>query len=478
MKLGRLAVAGLVLGAALYGAPNAAAANGSNYIHLVNGVDYFFGKTPPNGNFTGIWRCFPSDILHAPTRVVNPNDTLTFQTYATKIVSLWITITASPAPSTIDFPTIALSSSPGTCAFLTSGGTALNYGLASVAGFGTPVVGPINGGTINLLAGIAGASITSPTTAPGQLVQLELDLEGLFAGFSTVAVPEGESLVYWVQDDPTQTGAGNMQYWTGSVDEKNLCSSYSYLLSTQAGGLTAFAFVPNFEWSIGLGTLDATFSTYVSSTGPGPSSLNAHGPQTGITQPFDSGSGSRTISVSDAVTPPGPELLGFATYNEASPFATAGRLVLANIEAITTNGQFNCFYITNPGEIFLATGGPGGPVLSNATPQRPRIVGKFDVLTNALLTNPIWLAGSRHNVTAGGINIPWFAGAGGNPTIFPSGATGNTGGFAFPIPAIPQLVGLTLFFSNVALNGSGTAITPNAANGHVHANGYDAKFFP
>jgi hypothetical protein len=209
MKLGRFAVAALALSAVLVSAQKAEAANGSNYLHLMNGVDYFYGKTPTAGAYAGIWKCFPSEMLHSPTLVVDPASPLV-GTYSTKVVTMHFTVTAS-AGNLINFPTVALTSAVGTCDFLTSAGT-LNYGLFSVAGFGTIVGGPLNGGTgiVNLLAGVANVQITNPFTSPGTIVQLALNLSALFGIPSTIAVPEGESLVYRVQDDPNQFGAGTM----------------------------------------------------------------------------------------------------------------------------------------------------------------------------------------------------------------------------------------------------------------------------
>lgn len=475
MKIGRLTTA-LALSVGLFGA-SAHAGNGSNYLHLLNGVDYFFGKTPPNGNLVGIWRCFPSEILHSPTRVVDPNATpVTVGQYATKLEAMHITINGSPG-STLDFPTTALSSSPGDCRFLTSGGTAVNYFLASVAGFGTVVVGPANGGgfgAVNLLAGVGGLTILNPAAAPNIIVQLAVNLTAVFGSPSTITVPENESLVYWVQDDPNQTGVADWQYWTGSFDERTLASSYSYLFSGSTG--TVFAFVPQFEWSIGLGSLDATLTTAIRSFGGGPSLLNAHDPASGFlgAAGFDQGTGTRNISIS-GTTPPNStvgDVLGFAHYDNHNVNGGTNKLIFANLfrlvlpSPVTPVGHYAATFINlHP----LA----GGPALSPAIPQNPRITIALDLVTSALLANPLWTGGTTHGGAAGASNVPWFPAAAGV-----SGSTGNTGGFQIPIPPLPSIPGLDLGFSAVSLNAAGTAIAKTANNGHSHTNSYNVFFQP
>ncbi len=437
--------------AGTYAAPVAHAGNGSNYLHLINGLDYFFGKTPPAGNFVGIWRCFPSSILHAPTLDTNPLNP-TFGTYATRLCAIHVTITAS-ALSTISFPTIALSSSAGKCNFLTSAGTT-NFGLFSVPGLGIVVAGPLtgNGGpvpVVNLLVGIAGTSIPSPTTGPNQIVQLAISLVGVLG---LPAVPEGDSLVLWIQDDPNQFGAGTMQYWTASGDEQNLCSGYSFLFSGSSG--LAFSFAPSFEWSVGLGTLDATLTTTTAS----------------LALPFDAGSGSRTVSITGGgIVPP---RLGLAVYDEASLTGTS-RLGAANCMGFNLAGA-TCDD-RSPTFVSLSAGGPGGPVLGAAIPEMPRSVGKIDACTNALLGNPTWVAATNHNTFPGALTVPWFPFPAGNSG---SNASGVNGGFTLPIPPLTVLIGAQLYFWSWPVDPTNSFLDFNVNGGHSNTNGYDVIFFP
>jgi hypothetical protein len=472
MKFARLAVAGLALSAVMFTAPQATAGNGSNYVHLTNGLDYFFGKTPPAGNLVGIWRCFPSEMLHSPT--LSLTGTLP-GTYSTKVCAVHINVTASPG-STIAFPTIALSSSLGNCDFITSAG-GLNFGLFSVSGFGTIIAGPLtsNAGpaTVNLLAGVAGAALPSPSAAPNVIVLITLNLAGVFG--QTIDVPENESLVLWVQDDPNQFGTGTMQYWTGSFDERNLCSGYSFLFS--GGTFTAFAFVPSFEWAIGFGTQDATLTTAINSLGAGPSSLNAHDALNGFTPGFDAGTGSRTISITGTggtgigSASIGSEFIGFNIYDENG---ASNRLGVLNAWGFSTAGA-TCNNRASSTFIKLPTGGPGGGVVLGAIPEKPRSVGQFDVLANALLANGIWIASTNHATAAGANNLPYFPAAAINGG---SNAGGNVGGFPIPIPPFPTLPGIELFAWNFNVNPGNTFLDYGAAGGHKNTNGYSMLFFP
>ncbi|MFG0315882.1 MAG: hypothetical protein ACF8XB_01315 [Planctomycetota bacterium JB042] len=453
--------------------PSAAAGNGSNYVHLTNGLDYFFGKTPPAGKFTGIWRCFPGDMLHAPTiALTGPRA----GTYATKVCAVHLAVAAS-AGSTIAFPVITLSSSSGTCRFLTSaGGT--NFGLFSAAGLGTFVGGPLtgNGGptAVTLLGGIVGASLANPATSPGLVVFVTASLPSLLG--QTIDVPPDESLVLWVQDDPNQFGAGTMQYWHGSFDERNLCSGYSFLLS---GNGVMSSFASPIEWAIGFGTRDATLSTAIASLGAGPSSLNAHDALLGFSPGFDAGSGTRTISITGTggtglgSASIGSEFLAFNVYDEQGP---SNRLAVANLAgfdpAATATGT-----CSNRSATFqrLPTGGPGGPVLDHGIPTLPRSVGKFDAVAVSLLWNLLWISSTNHATIPGGNNIPYF------PAAAPNGgsnAGGNAGGFPLPLPPHPSLPGTEIFFWNFNVDPTNTFLEPTAAGGHKLTNGYPVLLFP
>lgn len=453
--------------------PGAFAGNGSNYLHLINGFDYFFGKTPPAGNLTGIWRCFPSTILHAPTKVVDPNNTPgTYGTYASKIEYVHITIEASPG-STIDFPTIVLSSSLGDCRFMSSGQP--NFTLASVAGFGSFIAGPLNtpsGGPVNVLWAAGGIGFQSPASSVAA-VQAALFIDPLFT-LSAIAVPEDESLVLWFQDDPNQGGVADWQYWVGSFDERTLCSGLSFLWSGGPG--LAFAFPPQFEWSIGLGTLDATLTATMKSAGGGPGLTNAHDHSSGFlgATEFDQGSGTRSISIT-GTSPPNStsgESLGFAHYDCRAQVPGGFKLIVGNVIGFVPGNppQPRCHY--GPGEVALHPIA-GGPVLSTAIPQQPRIPLALDATSFALLANPIWTAATKHRSVVGASNVPWFPAA-----AAASGSTGNTGGAPLPLPQFALLVGLHMGFCAVHLDPAGVAIAALANSGHSNSNTYDVLFQP
>lgn len=459
-----LAFAALALGST----PLAAAGNGSNYLHLMNGIDYFFGKTPPAGSLTGIWRCFPSEMLHAPTKAVGPFATTgTLGTYATKVQFIHVEVTVA-AGSTIDFPTISLSSSPGDCRFLTSGG-ALNYSLASVTGFGSIVVGPENapgGAPPNLLAAVQVLGVPAVAGA-GVILHLAISLDPTFS-VSAITIPEHESLVLWVQDDPNQFGAADAQYWVGSFDERTLCSGHSFLWS---GSSAAIHQLPQLEWAIGLGTLDATLTATMRAAGSGPSGLNA---QAGLAVPFDQGSGTRSISIT-GTSPPNStagESLGFAHYDDSHPLSTGPKLVIGSVFGVSvgTPPQAHCHYGSGEVELHPIA---GGPVLSTAIPQEPRIPLALDAASYGLLGSHAWLTATRHGTAAGAINIPWFPSPAGG-----SGATGTTGGAPIPIVPRPALIGVHMGFCAMQTNAAGTAVARTLKAGHSHSNTYDVLFQP
>jgi hypothetical protein len=463
MKLGRFAVGALALSAVMMAGTRAEAANGSNYIHLMNGLDYFYAKTPPAGNLTGIWRCFPSEMLHSPTLVIDPASA-EVGNYATKIVTMHMVVTASVG-KLITFPTVALTSAPGTCDFTVSG--ALNYALFSVAGFGTIIGGPTSPGgpaAVNLLAIVGNVQLPNPAASFATIVEIALNLSALFGSPSTVAVPEGETLVFWVQDDPNQFGAGTMQYWTGSQDEQYLCSiSHSFLFSGSSS--LAFSLIPAAEWAIGLGTLDATATPAITSNGPGPSGLNAHDALQGFNPGFDQGTGTLTISNTGFLG--AGETLGFAVYDENNQYGGAWRLAFGNLPGVfgTCAG-----YTPTPWP-----SGFGGPVLSGAFPTLPRSVLVLDPLSSLLLGNPIWLLSTNHSTNVGGLNRPWVPGpadvSGGN-------MTGNHAGFGIPLPISPAIPGLLINWANFAVDPTDSFLDHGGALGHSLSNSYQTLFFP
>lgn len=498
MKLGRYAVAALALSAVMFTAQKAEAANGSNYIHLMNGLDYFFGKTPPAGQLAGIWRCFPQEMLHSPTLVIDPLSPEVGK-YATKIVAMHLTCTSSVG-TTIDFPVLSLSSAPGTCAFLTSAGT-LNYALFSVSGFGTVIGGPLDGGgpgAVNILAGVTGVSVTNPTAGPGFGVQIALNLLGAFPGAaSTIAVPDGESLVFFVQDDPNQFGPGTMQYWMGSADELFLCSGVGYSFLLQPGGATVGGLFGYQEYAIGLGSLDATATPVIVSrqSGPGITGItNTHSPSMGFNPGFDQGNGTLRISISGAnanrptlaLPPTQTEAIGFAVYDENNQYGGAFRLAYANLIGVLAAPCLSppTFTPAPPPFAGSAPNGPfAGPVLTAAFPTQPRSVLTFDALTNLVLSNPIWLAATNHSTNPGGLNIPWWVNAPPTPTpvadVSGSNGTGNHGGFMIPLgPPASSAVGLVVGFANFAVDPNNTFLDHGGAAGHSLSNSYQVIFAP
>lgn len=481
MKLGRLALAALAV--SVGSGPLAEAGNGSNYIHMLNGIDYFFGGSPYQGapGLKGIWRCFPSEMLHSPTRVTDPGSPAA-GTYASKICAVHQSTNASPF-ITVIFPNITLSTSDGKCHFLASGG--LNFGLASTGtGTGFAVIGPVSSqgtpATISNAWAIGNVGFTNPFSAPNIIIQTVLNLVGLFGSPSAIPVPDGESLTLWHADMVNQST--NVQnYWTGSFDERKLCSGNSFLLSGGAlASVVGIGFNPAWEWSTGIGTVDATMTNVVSvgASGGGPSGLNAHASSTAFAQPFDQGTGAQTVSLTGTglfgATTSSGDILGYNSYDESNVFGGSGRLVFANLAGFTLDGSPNCVdgNIANPSALTLATGGAGGPQLSPLGNQ-PRVVAKLDTLALTLAANPIWTAATIHTTTLNGSNVPWVPGAAGI-----SGSTGNGTGFAIPLPVLPTLIGISLFSSSVGLNASSTAIAVLANNGHSHSNGSQLTFFP
>ena len=456
----------------------AEAGNGSNYIHLLNGIDYFFLQAPTNGNLRGVWRCFPADVLHAPTRVVDPTNP-EVGNYAAKICAIHMTVQGSPAGPLL-FPAISISTSEGTCHFTRSSGTALNFGLVPLPSAGTNVgvvVGPLSGNgvpasNVTTQVVILGASITNPASAPSIAIQLALNLAALPGSPSTIPVPDGDAMTLWHQENTAQTGPGNRMYWYGSLDERNICSGYSFMLS--GNGNTALGFNSAWEWSAGIGTLDATMTATITSTGGGATNLNAHA-GTAFSQPFDQGSGVRTVSLTGTTPFPATstngEFVGFAHYDESNAFGGSDKLVMLNLQGFESTGSATCDD-RSPTFVELPTGGPGGPLLSPSL-NAPRSVARIDALTINLLSNPVWIAATTHRGLPGGSNIPWFpAGAG------ISGSTGNTGGFVLPLPPTATLAGVKLYHSAVSLNATGTAIAALANSGHSHTNGGSILFFP
>lgn len=469
MKFGRLSLAAAALAFGLCGS-NASAANGSNYVHLMNGLDYFIlfaNPTPLAGN--GFFRCFTHEILHAPTKVVNGADA-NFGTYATKITALHWGNTGSVG-FTFNWPLISISSGQGDCRLIDPTTGNVNFGLftpAPCAAFGGagyfPPAGPLNSaGPLSNELDICGAALVNPAGAPNIIVQIFITIAALTGGNpSTITVPEGDNVVEFLGDNNLQVGPGTRQYPLVSANEKNLCSTVSTLLTT--GATAVFKIPANWEWDVGFGVLDATNDPTVSANPINPAGLDAQN-AFGI----DAGQGGRTLSITNSGA--GGETMGFLTYDENNAAGGTARLVLANVYRVS----HTCL----PGSgITLGTGGPGGPVLSNIIPQMPRASTKIDFLTIALLNSGAWFALTGHNTQPGGVNIPWFPA----PTTGDSGAEGATGGVPIPVPPFPTLPGVALDTSSLNLSGPlgspGQHIAKTANNGHSHSCSADITFFP
>jgi hypothetical protein len=472
MRMNRLAAAAVLLGAL---SASANAANSSNYVHATNGIDYFFNTggapptlaapftTPGGTNPFGFWVCFNKEMLYSPTLVVNGTDPLV-GTYAAKVSGIEINFTAAPGAN-IFFPLVCLSSGNGTCTFVTSAG--LNWGLAT--GFGNgflAIVGPTSGSALSIMAAITNIALANPNIGNGVIYTLAIDILGTF-GTSAITVQEGHDLTVFIHANPNQTAA-LPNGWTWSSEEKNLCSSHSYMVNTIAPNITAFAFFSPTEWAMGVKTLDAVLNTYTTSLGAGASGLNANA-AFGI----DNGSGAQTLSITGTYpalgAALGSESLGFLTYDSDHPAGGCGRYVLGNVV-----GFRSCFNTA----VALPTGGPGGPVLSSAIPQQPRLAGKFDALSAALANlGPTWVAISGHDTVVGGVNVPWFPTA----SLGAAGATGVTGGFAVLVPPFPTLPGIELMWYSVPLNApvaTASFLDPIVNNGHSNSGTYPVQFHP
>jgi len=483
MKLGRLAFAAV---ASVGFAASAFGANGSNFLQLMNGIDFFYGGfynpvNPPVNVTNGFWRCIPSSVLHAPTVVVNAADPLV-GTYAAKIDGLHFTSIASTG-ATATWPTIAFSSGDSDCRAVVGG--FLNFGFASAAAFGGTglgwfAVGPTSGTQLNLLALIFNANFPGPHTlgATGAIVYgLNFTVAPLF-GVSSITVPEGQSVTYWMADDKAE-GPGAYQYQTGSENERAICSSLSFFASGVAAVGTAlagavFGSPTQREWGMFISTVDGALMAATAPT----TAIAGSNTTMGAANPMDTGTGGLTVSLTGA-TPEGGnglggvEILSFNGYDQNNAFGGSGRLMFANLASVNALASPSCGP-WSAGYFGLPTGGAGGPVLSNSIPQLPRITGQLDVIALNLIGNPVWTLSTIHNMTAAGNEYPMFPGF----AALIGGSTGNNGGFGIPIPALPALVGVELFFSGVGLNATNSGIAAVSNNGHSHSNGWATFFFP
>jgi hypothetical protein len=373
MSRGR--VAAIALACAAFCSTQAQAGNGSNYIHLMNGVEYAFSPLPlvdqTQNFFNGIWRCFPADMTHAPSLVKNPNEPL-FGTYSLKVNT--VHINAGGNKPIFDFPNVVLSSNYGDCRFLTTA-VAQQINFAPVNFTGIPaalnlaVIGPMNDPAptpnplqdINVHFLVGGVQIAS--AGPGLAQLLFVNVFNIFQGTSAIPVSEKENVTLWVRESHSQSVPGGVQYWMFSGDERMVCTaqSSSFLAFQSAAGpitvgqlrATAGATIGGLEWGIGLGVEDATTNAVVNSIqngvagGGGIPNANSDvtwppaGPGMNPPGGFDAGQASRKISLSGtslhASSSLGGETLGFASYDELNHHITNlghtanGRIVLMEL---------------------------------------------------------------------------------------------------------------------------------------------------
>lgn len=418
-----------------------------NYVFLMNGID---AVAPPletaGGQNTGIFRVFDSKILHAPTKVTFASSEL--GKYAAQIDAIEFGIVVDPLLPVITIPLVMLSQFPGPHS-PSLGATFVQ----TPSSFGGGLLGVTEaGGTVlweasNLIIPIA-------PTFPCAVTQVTIPLN------PPIAVTEGENLLLYIADSPANTVLGPNQHFVFSDDEKNLCESFSHTLDTSG---TFVQSMPNEEWFAGVTVVDAVTVIATQSCGAGAKGLNAQD-----AFGLDAGSGGRTFSLSGSYggCTLGFDSLGFLTYDNASSIGGTGHIIIANIAGIGVACGV-------PG-IALPTGGAGGPVLSTAIPEQPRIVCKLDAFANSLIGNTFWVAATLHDSCPGGVNVPWYPIPATN-----AGATGVTGGFTVPIPAIPSLVGIEMCVCSVATNDkTHTALGRVLDSGHAHSMSYGVVFYP
>jgi hypothetical protein len=486
MKLGRLAAVGLALG--LFGS-SAFAGNGSNFWHYQNGLDYYFFYAIPPQAGSAAWRCFPGAVNHAPTMVVNAGDP-NVGTYASKIETLWFNLIAGGGfgGPPIVLPYVAVWSNTASCAIATTAG--VNWGLFTGLGAGMVVLGgPVLGANLQLNA--YANNIVIPGSFPlGFINTIRLDVVPSAVGApSAITIPEGSTTTLVSPDKPGQT-AGSGQYFTGSVDDRKVCTAFgnSGLLLATAGSTAFFVFqafiftggAPAFlpiEWGNAVSTIDSVVELNINAVGPGPSGLNAHA---GMPLPYDAGNNG-VISLT-GTTLNGPtlgEIFGIHAYDDNNPFGGSNHLSLLNFSGIRTGYPIPLPNCPTAGGLYqdpfqaVPTGGPGGPPLSFAIPQTPRSTGQFDFVTNNLLANGFWTGSTIHGVAPFGINFPFYP-----APVKCGGSTGNNGGAQILIPVLPQLIGLEVALWQLNLNAAGTAVAKLANNGHSHTNIVPILFSP
>jgi hypothetical protein len=484
MKLGRLAVLGLAVG--LLGS-SAYAGNGSNFWHYQNGIDYYIFYAFPPQSGSAAWRCFPGAINHAPTKVVNALD-VNVGTYASKIETLWFnTVAGGPAGGAIVYPYVAVWSNTGTCTIATSAGA--NWGVFSGLGAGMVVLGgPLNGANLQLNA-LATNVVIPGSAALGFINTIRLDVVPSATGApSAITIPEGATTTLVQADKPGQ-GFQTGQYFTASVDDRKVCSAFgnSGLLLATAGP-TFFVLAPfiatggapptlPIEWGNAVSTIDSVVELDINTAGPGPAGLNP-GPTYAL--PYDNGNnGVISITGTTLNAPTAGEIFGVSSFDDNNPFGGSNHLTYLNFSGIQTGYPAPIPMCPTAGGLMqnpataVPTGGAGGPTLSVAIPQQPRLTGKVDFVTTNLLANPLWTNSTVHGVVPFGIDFPFF------PTAVKcGGSSGNNGGAQIAIPPIGTLVGLEVAMWQSNMNAAGTAIAKLANNGHSHTNITPIGFAP
>lgn len=486
MKLGRLAAVACVLGLL---ASSASAGNGSNFVHYNNGIDWWF-YFPPTGPTPGssYFRCFPGAINHAPTVVVNPADP-NVGTYAQKIETLYVSV--MNFSGFILLPMVALTSSPGTCAFTSTAGSAVffNWGAALFSTAAPPVaVGPLNGGGFGAVIAHAAGTIGIPVGTAAGGFQISIG----FGGVSAVSIPEGNATTWAIAEKPYGSVApvGGV-YWTGSTDERKVCtfdptSAYIYAAGTSFFGTywviaTGYAsgwdpsmpsgsYSPYYmvEYGMGYSTVDAVVEVANNPAAifdpPGP------GNHAGYPAPFDLGNNhALSITGTTVHTWTAGETWSLASYDDvnANP-GTGVHLSLLNWSGFGAATCARSHSLYN-----VPTGGPGGAPFGGPLPQAPRSTGQIDSVTTTLLANVLWLGGTLTGIAPANLFQPFWSIPAGM-----SGHSGNNGGFMIPIPPLPVLIGIEVTAWQWGMGGPGGPIQINAANGHSLTNCFPVQFYP
>ncbi len=416
-----------------------------NYLALMNGIEGPY-TLPFNWDslHTGIAKVFDERILHAPTLDPASN------TYAAKVSAIEFGVVTDPGVKTISIPLIRLASFSATASQFAAGGWE-SISVSSGPQFYATMDGPAS----TTLFEAKDLKFVVNAIKPGGVTEITIPID------PPVVIPVGENALLYIADAPNP--APQSQRFAYSNDESNLCSSFSYFLWTccplAPSNLARLS--PNEEWMAGLRVVDAVTIPINGKYGPG--GWNAH-----YANGFDSGSGARTLSAVNSPSADGTSYLAFLTYDENSSRGPAAHLMFGNLGGVAPWAS-PCGAVTQ-----IATGGPYGPVLLTAPPEKPRLVPQIDTLTNAMLSSAVWVGGTTHDTYPGGANVPWYP----IPTVGNSGASGKTGGFMIPLPALipPAYYGVELYFGSLSMNPNHTSLW--LGNVHSHSMGHSLVFYP